>query len=125
MKDLYNMNDEIIERLEIVRETFGFTTDQFTEWVDIGQPFVNEYGLIPNRFTSLITAFPQLEISWILFGEGAMLEVQKAQCLNCEEKTYTEGKLEGVYEACHLLKLQLVSNHPDAWSKLRELNRES
>ncbi len=70
---------EIVERLEAYKEYTGLTNSQFADKAGIPRPTLSQFlngrnkRLSDDLANKLHTTYPDLNILWLLFGEGDML----------------------------------------------------
>ncbi len=69
---------DIVTRLIEFKDSTGLTSSQFADKAEIARPTLSQFvngrnkRLSDELIAKLHTAFPELNISWLLFGEGEM-----------------------------------------------------
>lgn len=70
------MEENIVTRLNLFIETNGLTSSQFADMCGIARPTISQILSGRNQkisdilITKIHQAFPELSISWLMFGEG-------------------------------------------------------
>lgn len=103
------MEENIAIRLKLFMENRGLTSSQFADMCDIPRPTLSMILTGRNKKVSdtllrqVHSRFPDLSISWLLFGEGMMYAISSSQApvAACEdrenEKTTCETRQEDIY----------------------------
>jgi hypothetical protein len=88
--DMVNMS--IKERTLIFIEHIGFSIKKFEEKCGLSNGYINsmKLGYGPSKLSQILSAFPQLNRDWLLYGEGDMLKQMPSSNISTDNDRITE-----------------------------------
>ncbi|HAA13079.1 MAG TPA: hypothetical protein DCE41_15855 [Cytophagales bacterium] len=67
-------NEDILDRLDHFCELIDLPKEDFAVMIDVKTPFVTSEGVDAGQCAAVLAAFPQLNLNWLLYETGDMLQ---------------------------------------------------